>query len=172
MVELLSKEQAMSLLTLPKKNKELGIIRREWKIEELISRTETIELKKGEYYIQRPNILQEGVIPSLQPNYYFIHFTGHYSQDGSLPLRGTFNIEEIQEIIDKFDNLKDSSEKIEKEVLFYEILTTLKKGNSVYQSLAAKLREYILDNYNKPLTKKTRERLEYVKKYAIDNNII
>ena len=106
-----------------------------------------IELKRGEYYIQRPNILQEGAVPSDQPNYYFIHFNGHYSSDGSLPLRGTFNIDEIQKIVEKFDNLKDSSEKIEKEILFYEILTSLK--NSIgYKTTSEKIHDYILDNYN------------------------
>jgi len=110
-----------------------------------------IELSKGEYFIQRPNLLQEGILPSLQPNYYFIHFTGHYSEDGSLPLRGTFNIEEVQKIINKLDNLKESAERIEKEILFYQILSSL-KTNIGYQSLASKLREFIIDNFNKHLT--------------------
>lgn len=109
-----------------------------------------IELKKGEYYIQRPNLLQEGVVPSDQPNYYFIHFNGHYSEDGSLPIRGTFDIDEIQKIIDKFDSLKDSAEKIEKEILFYEILTSL-KSNVINQSIPEKIRDYILDNYSKDI---------------------
>lgn len=109
-----------------------------------------IELKRGEYYIQRPNLFQEGVVPSDQPNYYFIHFSGHYSLDGSLPLRGTFDVDEIQNIIDQFDSLKDSAEKIEKEILFYQILTILKK-NSTQKSITETLHDYILDNYNKDL---------------------
>ena len=110
-----------------------------------------IEIKKGEYYIQRPNILQEGITPSDKPNYYFIHFTGHYSEDGALPLRGTFNIDEIQKIIDKFDNLKDSTEKIEKEILFYEILTSL-KNSSGNKSLPEQMRDYILDHCTENIT--------------------
>ena len=110
-----------------------------------------IELKKGEYYIQKPNILQEGIVPSDKPNYYFIHFNGHYSNDGSLPLRGTFDIDEIQKIIDKFDNLKDSSERMEKEILFYQILMSLKETTGS-KSLPQQLRDYILDNYNKVIT--------------------
>lgn len=109
-----------------------------------------IELKKGEYYIQRPDLLQEGVVPSDQPNYYFIHFVGHYSNDGSLPLRGKFDIDEIQTVIDQFDSLKDSSEKIEKEILFYQILTILKK-NSTQKNIPETLKDYILDNYYKDL---------------------
>ena len=110
-----------------------------------------IELKKGEYYIQRPYLLQEGIESSDMPNYYFIHFTGHYLPDGSLPLRGKFNIDEIQKIIDKFDNLKASSERVEKEILFYEILMSLKE-NVGNRTLPEEIRDYILDNYNKEIT--------------------
>ena len=106
-----------------------------------------VELKKGEYYIQRANLYQEGVVASDQPNYYFIHFNGTYSEDGDLPLRGTFNIDEIQKIIDKFDDLKDSSEKIEKEILFYQILASLKSSVG-YKSVSEKLRDYLLDHYS------------------------
>lgn len=109
-----------------------------------------IELKPGEYYIQQPFLFQEGIVASDQPNYYFIHFTGHYSEDGSLPLRGKFNIEQIQKIIEQFDDLKDSSERIEREILFYQILACL-KNNSGIKSTSEKLRDYLLDNYNKEL---------------------
>lgn len=37
---------------------------------------EQIDLEKGEYYIQRRGLLQEGRIPSDDARYYYIHFTG------------------------------------------------------------------------------------------------
>lgn len=74
-----------------------------------------IELQPGEYYIQKPNLLQQGIKPSNKPNYYFIHFRGHYSKGGSLPLRGRFDINKIQPLIEKLDKLGDSSELLEKE---------------------------------------------------------
>ena len=122
-----------------------------------------IEIKEGEYYIQRPNLLQEGIVSSDMPNYYFIHFTGHYSPDGSLPLRGTFDIDEIQKIIDKFDSLKASSERVEKEILFYEILMKLKESVAS-KTLPEKIRDYILDNYNKEITLDTLCKVSFLSK--------
>ena len=60
-----------------------------------------IELQPGEYYIQKPNLLQQGIKPSNKPNYYFIHFRGHYSKGGSLPLRGRFDINKIKTTINR-----------------------------------------------------------------------
>ncbi len=58
-----------------------------------------VEVSAGEYYIQKAGIQQCGVAPSDAPNYYFIHFRGHYSKAGALPLKGKFNIDVIQPII-------------------------------------------------------------------------
>lgn len=110
-----------------------------------------IELQPGEYYIQKPNLLQQGIKPSNKPNYYFIHFRGHYSKGGSLPLRGRFDINKIQPLIEKLDKLGDSSELLEKEKVFYEILIALKESRNL-TSIPEKIRSFITDNYNKKIT--------------------
>ena len=104
-----------------------------------------ISLHEGEYYIQRPNLLQKGIIPSESPNYYFIHFDGYFSKGGSLPLRGKFNVEETQIILNKFDNLKVSDENLEKEAIFCELLLSLKRQLSD-ETIAEKIRLYIIQN--------------------------
>ena len=71
------------------------------------------EVHAGEYYIQKPNTYHEGPMPSDAPNYYFIHFVGHYNKAGALPLRGQFNIDHIQPIIEKIEALGGGAEKIE-----------------------------------------------------------
>ncbi len=110
-----------------------------------------ITLTKGEYYIQRPKILQEGVVESLEPNYYYIHFYGVYSEGGALPLRGRFNIDRVQSILDEFDSLSDSSEQIAKEAIFYKLLLELKNGHKNIP-IPEQIRSYLLDNIEKNIT--------------------
>ena len=104
-----------------------------------------VSLHEGEYYIQRPNLPQRGIIPSESPNYYFIHFDGYYSKGGSLPLRGNFNVKETQMILNKFDNLSASDENLEKEAIFCELLLSLKNQYSS-KTTAEKIRQYIMQN--------------------------
>jgi len=108
------------------------------------------EVHAGEYYIQKPNTYHQGPIPSDTPNYYFIHFVGHYSRAGALPLRGKFNIDHIQPIIEKIEGLGSVAEKIEYECLFYKLLTTLKNDLSD-KSVAEKMRTFLLEHYTEPI---------------------
>ncbi len=54
---------------------------------------EDIELRAGEYYIQRAGLLQEGKLKSDSPEYFYIELRGgEYSDGGTgIPLRGSFN---------------------------------------------------------------------------------
>ena len=48
-----------------------------------------VEVGKGEYYVQRSGLVQEGRTASLQPQYYYIHFAGDFTPSSHmLPLRG------------------------------------------------------------------------------------
>ena len=38
-----------------------------------------VQVSKGQYYIQRRGLYQEGIIPSSDARYYYIHFIGSYS---------------------------------------------------------------------------------------------
>ncbi len=50
-----------------------------------------ITLSKGEYYIQRHGLLQEGLPLSKPPSYIYIEFHGSYSDSPGLPLQGRFD---------------------------------------------------------------------------------
>lgn len=107
-----------------------------------------VSLSSGEYYIQMPNLLQRGIVSSESPNYYFIHFDGYYSKGGSLPLRGTFDVDKIQKIINRFDSLEKTDEILQKEEIFCELLLALKNQFSA-SSIADSIRLYIIDNLSK-----------------------
>lgn len=108
------------------------------------------EVGAGEYYIQKPNLYQRGPRPSDAPNYYFIHFMGHYSNGGALPVRGKFNIDHIQPIIQELEALDNSAEKIEYECLFYKLLMTL-KNDLDEKPRAEKMRTFLLENYTQQI---------------------
>lgn len=109
-----------------------------------------IEVHAGEYYIQKPNIYQQGLTPSEMPNYYFIHFSGHYHKGGSLPIRGNFNIDHIQPIIDEIEQLDPFAEQVEQNYLFYKLLLTL-KNDLKDKTVTEKLRIFLLENYTKQI---------------------
>lgn len=109
-----------------------------------------VEVHAGEYYIQKPNLYQQGLIPSDMPNYYFIHFSGHYHKGGALPIRGNFNIDHIQPIIDEIEALDASAEKIEQNYLFYKLLISI-KNDLQNRSVAEKMRIFLLENYKNPI---------------------
>ena len=106
-----------------------------------------IEVKAGEYYIQQPNLYQQGLTSSDEPNYFFVHFRGYYSKAGALPLRGKFDVEKIQPIIEELELLGISAEKIEYENIFYKLLIALKTGTAKVTD-AEVIRKFLLDNYN------------------------
>lgn len=109
-----------------------------------------IELKAGEYYIQQAGLYQQGLLYNDLPNYYFIHFTGEFSSNGDLPLRGTFDIVKIQDIIAKIKQLGNTAKQIEYDRYFYEILLILYREVKIYP-LQETLKSYILENFEKPL---------------------
>ena len=62
------------------------------------------ELSSPEYYIQREGLLQEGIYPSDGAKYFFIEFTGYFSQNGDgIPLRGNYNLRKINSLIEEFE---------------------------------------------------------------------
>lgn len=105
-----------------------------------------VEVKAGEYYIQQPNLYQQGIIPSDEPNYFFVHFRGYYSKAGALPLKGKIDINKIQPIVEELELLGISAEKIEYETIFYKLLIALKTGTAKVTD-AEIIRKYLLDNY-------------------------
>lgn len=67
-----------------------------------------IELCAGEYYIQRDNLLQEGVPLEKPPTYFYIEFCGSYSEEERLPLRGRFQAKTLEPLLGIFEQLFQS----------------------------------------------------------------
>lgn len=108
-----------------------------------------VRLNPGEYYIQRPNMYQTGIQPSLSPNYYYIHFYGEY-QDRGLPLHGTFIEERIRKYTDQLDALSYGASSVEIHKNFYAILSELSKTDN--DTPAIHIKNFILQNYNKAIS--------------------
>ncbi len=88
-----------------------------------------IELTKGQYYIQRAGLFQEGKLPSSSPYYYFVHFNGEFTESpvNSLPISGTFDMDKMMHYIKKLHDAEHShkSTLIAKTGLFYTLLDKL-----------------------------------------------
>ncbi len=127
-----------------------------------------VELNAGEYYIQKAGLYQQGVVPSEAPNYFFIHFSGHFEERGTLPIRGTFDIDEIQKIISEIELLGNISQRLEYEHLFYKLLCALKSGIHE-QSLSEKIRAHLLKNYDSNVSLNDIEKITFISKNQIIN---
>ena len=90
-----------------------------------------VEVKKGEYYIQRRGIEHTAPAESDMPKYYYVHFYGDFSGGtSSLPLRGYADFSELLPLFRKLDVLRFScASPVEKTAVFLEILSVLKKKN-------------------------------------------
>lgn len=93
---------------------------------------EPVELFPGEYYIQLPGKLQEGIVKSDSPVYHYVHFKGDYDDHPvGLPLRGTFNTAKMHTLLAGFIAMSEGNQQsqLERAVLFYRILEELSESN-------------------------------------------
>ncbi len=88
-----------------------------------------IAVSRGQYYIQRSGLSQEGIQPSLSPKYYFVEFKGSYSKGkNTLPLSGEVNVDAMFDYFNKLDRLQSmKASKVECTAMFYRILAALLK---------------------------------------------
>lgn len=126
-----------------------------------------VEVKAGEYYIQKPNVVHTGAVASDQPNYYFIHFSGHYNKKGALPTKGTFDIESTQPFIEALDKTI-SADKIESEAAFFRLLIHL-KNTSTKLSNAEIIRRHILQHYSEPIDLDSIGKIVFLSKNQVIN---
>lgn len=114
-----------------------------------------ITLKSGEYYIQRPNLFQEGRFPSDSPEYSYIHFKGTYSENEGLPLRGNFDSNDLIPHILELEAMEQSgfATKYKKNASFYTIIDHLiQKNNELKQGLPHRVAEFLHKNYTHPVS--------------------
>ena len=65
-----------------------------------------ITLTRGEYYIQRQGLLQEGLPLKDPPKYFYIEFNGHFSENGNgLPIRERVLPEKLEELTATLEDL-------------------------------------------------------------------
>lgn len=89
-----------------------------------------MEIREGEFYIQRRGILHEGILESDSPKYYFVHFRGSYRcGKNTLPLRGKTDFDELFPLFRKMDTLRMSgATTVELNAVFFQILSVLKQN--------------------------------------------
>ena len=112
-----------------------------------------VEVGAGEYYIQEKGLLQEGIVESESPQYYYIHFWGDFQEgDRCLPLYGKADFTELFPLFHKLDLQKmTDAPLIERERVFLQILGSLlgyekkedhsKVVRAVLESVARDLRQ-------------------------------
>jgi AraC-like DNA-binding protein len=93
---------------------------------------EPVELGAGEYYIQRRERHQLGVLPSSDARYHYIHFVGEYSEGEGLALSGVFRVEDIQPLCGRLVKMQITGDSyVERCALFYRILSHLYRDGFV-----------------------------------------
>ena len=102
------------------------------------------EIHPGEYFIQRRDRHQAGILPSDAPKYLYVHFRAHWEEgQGTLSRRGLFDYAKFKTVMEEMDTLAHSNAPyITKSGKFYELLSSLyqtKPENSV----AIKIADYI-----------------------------
>lgn len=115
-----------------------------------------VEIKKGEFYIERHGIYQEGIEESDEPQYYYIHFFGDFSQSKkSLPIHGTANISALIPYFREIDLLKaTNAPNVAIASVFYKILFELSKAQtpSLQQTIVQDVLSYVLQKFDTPVS--------------------
>lgn len=124
------------------------------------------ELFPGEYYIQQAGLWQEGLKTSDLPNYFYIHFNGNFSFDGQLELRGTYNIDAVENDVKTLKNLPYEKTGMEPTRLFYNILHNLCVTEKA-PSTAEILRDYVSKNYCESITLSDLSKLAFISKNQV-----
>jgi AraC-like DNA-binding protein len=90
-----------------------------------------IEVRRGEYYIQRSGLRQNGDIPCDKTKYFFVHFDGEYTEDKGLPLRGVWDIVKTLDLFSLMEGTTDiGNTYLQKSLTFYSILNDLYNKSS------------------------------------------
>ena len=133
-----------------------------------------VTLNKGNWYIQRPGLKQEGKIECPSPEYFYIHFRGvgfspiylnNYFQENpktsgqiSLPIRGEFEPNDYIELFNRLRSLSlNSGNYLLEQAVFLEILQKFYESTHLNQSktftLANQIATFLKKNYKKELNK-------------------
>lgn len=116
-----------------------------------------VSLHRGQWYIQRKGLFQEGREASKVPCYYFIHFNGNFTEQGEalLPLEGKIEVELLLPVLQELFNAQRSfyTNEITCNGLFFMVLSklySLQFESSYSQRLLRKMENYLNHNYMLP----------------------
>ncbi len=111
------------------------------------------EIRAGEYYIQRAFLTQRGTRPSLEPKYFYVHFSGKFGAEG-LPLRGKWDQETLMPLLKSLDSARVSGEnQMRKNLIFYSVLSELCKAEkNEEESFAASVKRALTQKYKEKIT--------------------
>ncbi len=86
-----------------------------------------VEVGRGEFYIQKHGLEQDGVEPSDVPHYFFIHFAGDFSPSKhALPIRGKADLAALFPLMRQLETLRVSAAPaVLLNAVFYQILSEL-----------------------------------------------
>ena len=130
-----------------------------------------LELEKGDWYIQSPGLLQQGLKGCPAPSYYYIHFSAQgtefshpyedYTADSMddtkifLKKYGRFDIKRIKPVIEQLDFCYRTApfDRLNLQSLFLSVLNnlTFPSPKEEGHELARKVILYISENYNKDI---------------------
>lgn len=84
-----------------------------------------IEVRAGEYYIQKHDGYQQGLAASDLPAYYYVHFMAEWSGESGIRRSGVFPAE-VRALTQRLDELSAlNAPLLEKSAVFYQILSLL-----------------------------------------------
>ena len=111
---------------------------------------EQVEVRAGEYYIQRKNCYQAGELPSDAPHYLFVHFDGEWSdRPDTLPCRGSFDHSALSELMLQIDTASHQKYTYaEQQYLFHKLLLSLRQ-KVPSNALAERLSKFVEENIAK-----------------------
>jgi AraC-like DNA-binding protein len=112
------------------------------------------EVKKGEYYIQRAGLAQNGLVPSDAAKYYYVHFYGDFVEGEGLPLRGNWSPEKIMPLLEGMEGgAENGKHHLQKSLAFYNVLNELYKESRPSDRLPAReIMDYIRAHYRERIT--------------------
>ena len=123
-----------------------------------------VKVGTGEWYLQKPNLLQEGKVGSPAPKYYYIHFEDFPPQHSrefpfskSAPVtvgtRGKFSADDFVPYFERLESIKKFSpwDKMTQQSIFLSILAKISKPENKYihksSDLANSVAEYLNNEF-------------------------
>ena len=127
------------------------------------------EVCAGEYFIQKKDSDQKGMVVSDEPKYLYVHFDAEWADSAdALPRRGYFEIQWLFELMERIDTASHQNASYnELQYLFLKLLLSLRK-KSEKNPIAAQLSKYVEENIKKIMSlEDICEDFHYSKNYII-----